>query len=1051
MCKSKRLFVILVSLLSIIISGIDAISEQLEFEPITNPIIRLPKVGQVHSLVIFAAFQDDPQGSLPSWAGNLFQPDVNNSIRHYFNVQSNGQHTLTGCILNHWYYAVYNHSPLPTARDFTFSILQQVDQEVNFSQYDNLNNQSPYNPNPDGIVDQIFLIIANNPYGSINGLVGLYEAEYITNDTWFGAEKVKINMGSGTQEHYMTLFENQVGIMAHEYAHQLGLPDLYDDTYNDPNAPPAEFSAGIGFWCLMSEGYGLHGLYPISEFCKYYYLEQWITTLNITSTTLNFTLASGTIYKIKPTNFHNSEYFLICFRDHNNFYNQKLQNGLLIFHYDGRELDNYNELHKRLDLESADGLFTDKGFPGGIPNPISGGDNLDFWAKPEISQANADYTANHNGNTHDNTDPFDGVTYTSFTPYTNPNSNGYNGNIQTKVSQLAITWQNGIGNVYFNYWEGSISTNTTWTATNGPYYVGGDLTVNANVTFTIQPGTVIKFIANQDACHSGRDINRSELTVYGKLEAEGAIFSATSNSKDAWYGIILDNADDNSYIRNSVIEFGVIGVLCLNLNTTNTAIQNNIFRYCNWQAIWIDHSNPDIYNNLIENGYRYGIYIANSSPYIHKNTVRYHANYALFCNHSVGGYIRENIIHNNLGGVRCADGASPLLIGKSSNEYGGKNKIYNNSWWGVCPSDYSHPDVGLQIDANQFNAAFNCIYDNTQWQIKNLTSSMVYAYNNYWKIISPSFSGNVAYVPYLTTPPLNKSIPDIPEIPSVTLANQSDILKYLTKGHESEGQGDFETAINCYRWVIDNQPENEWSIYALARLMACRIQQGEESLEEKYLTKLSFQSNNEILSQQAWLWQPVVLAKSGKYSEAIQLSNNLTAAKDGTEMEKDLLFQLAMLYYYEINNFRAARETLDSFVQQFPEDQRSQDIKNLDFLFAGLPSLPRPQTETNKTDILPVHYRLALNYPNPFNTCTNIYYELPELAVVTITIHNLLGQKVTYLVNESQSGGKYQISWNGKNTSELPVGSGIYFCRFFAQGITNRTTFQQTLKLIYLQ
>ena len=89
---------------------------------------------------------------------------------------------------------------------------------------------------------------------------------------------------------------------------------------------------------------------------------------------------------------------------------------------------------------------------------------------------------------------------------------------------------------------------------------------------------------------------------------------------------------------------------------------------------------------------------------------------------------------------------------------------------------------------------------------------------------------------------------------------------------------------------------------------------------------------------------------------------------------------------------------------------------------------------------VPIAFDLEQNYPNPFNPSTRISYTIGERGLVTLEIFDLLGREVATLVNESQAAGSYQIVWNGRNSGNLPVTSGVYFCRLRSGGFskTNR-------------
>ncbi len=84
---------------------------------------------------------------------------------------------------------------------------------------------------------------------------------------------------------------------------------------------------------------------------------------------------------------------------------------------------------------------------------------------------------------------------------------------------------------------------------------------------------------------------------------------------------------------------------------------------------------------------------------------------------------------------------------------------------------------------------------------------------------------------------------------------------------------------------------------------------------------------------------------------------------------------------------------------------------------------PTPQPE------LPADFALEQNYPNPFNSGTVIGYSLPATCRVKIVVYNILGQRVTTLVNREQPPGKYTVTWDATDHSGNPVASGVYFYR----------------------
>jgi len=83
------------------------------------------------------------------------------------------------------------------------------------------------------------------------------------------------------------------------------------------------------------------------------------------------------------------------------------------------------------------------------------------------------------------------------------------------------------------------------------------------------------------------------------------------------------------------------------------------------------------------------------------------------------------------------------------------------------------------------------------------------------------------------------------------------------------------------------------------------------------------------------------------------------------------------------------------------------------------PSPPRPR-----------EFQLFLcNYPNPFNTDTQIAFHLPKAGHTALRIYNINGQLVKTLQDENLEAGRHVIRWDGLNDRGVTAASGVYFCR----------------------
>jgi photosystem II stability/assembly factor-like uncharacterized protein len=82
----------------------------------------------------------------------------------------------------------------------------------------------------------------------------------------------------------------------------------------------------------------------------------------------------------------------------------------------------------------------------------------------------------------------------------------------------------------------------------------------------------------------------------------------------------------------------------------------------------------------------------------------------------------------------------------------------------------------------------------------------------------------------------------------------------------------------------------------------------------------------------------------------------------------------------------------------------------------------------NPSNEIPEKFVLYQNYPNPFNPVTDINFELPAAAYVTLTIFDISGRKLLDLVNEKQNAGYHKARWDAS-----AYASGVYFYRIEAR------------------
>ena len=94
---------------------------------------------------------------------------------------------------------------------------------------------------------------------------------------------------------------------------------------------------------------------------------------------------------------------------------------------------------------------------------------------------------------------------------------------------------------------------------------------------------------------------------------------------------------------------------------------------------------------------------------------------------------------------------------------------------------------------------------------------------------------------------------------------------------------------------------------------------------------------------------------------------------------------------------------------------------------------------------IPDEFALHDNYPNPFNPTTQIRFDLPEMSNATLTIYNMIGQKIRTFNMQNAQAGYHALTWNAANDLGAPVSGGVYLYQLQTKG------FIKTKKMVLLK
>ena len=109
----------------------------------------------------------------------------------------------------------------------------------------------------------------------------------------------------------------------------------------------------------------------------------------------------------------------------------------------------------------------------------------------------------------------------------------------------------------------------------------------------------------------------------------------------------------------------------------------------------------------------------------------------------------------------------------------------------------------------------------------------------------------------------------------------------------------------------------------------------------------------------------------------------------------------------------------------------------------GIWTLDVSEVRVNAAPIaeVPAEFILEPNYPNPFNPTTTIGFQVPHESHIRIIVFDVLGRKMTTLVDQPYAAGTYNVDWNAAN-----MASGQYFYRLEVDGGATQTRSMMLVK-----
>lgn len=133
-----------------------------------------------------------------------------------------------------------------------------------------------------------------------------------------------------------------------------------------------------------------------------------------------------------------------------------------------------------------------------------------------------------------------------------------------------------------------------------------------------------------------------------------------------------------------------------------------------------------------------------------------------------------------------------------------------------------------------------------------------------------------------------------------------------------------------------------------------------------------------------------------------------------------------LLYDYDRKGWQYLNDTMDcAYATSLPAYTASQGgfpLGDLNWFPTKKQEWQTWVTDVKEPDFTPTAFALNQNYPNPFNPTTKISFNLLVDGKTSLSVYNVLGQKVATLIDKELTKGSHEVQFDASKLS-----SGVYF------------------------